>query len=187
MLKIKVYEIGGKEEIFTSEAWRRAFDINEPIYTELCHEFYATYEFDEVVTDEELITKKLIKFRLGGRETSTTSDWFLVFDKTQFFDDDILVDGLLTLLTPFSYVEVKKLLLACVCTSCLSTVLILYIPSAMTLVLTPCFFLLVEVCKVTLVLPTKSLFDVGSTRISIFIVNTLVSLGCSGKYHKDIA
>ncbi|GJZ25369.1 hypothetical protein Tco_0569622 [Tanacetum coccineum] len=35
------------EEIFSSEAWRRAFDINEPIYTELCHEFYSTYEFDE--------------------------------------------------------------------------------------------------------------------------------------------
>ncbi|GJR80644.1 zf-CCHC domain-containing protein [Tanacetum coccineum] len=35
--------------------------------------------------------------------------------------------------------------------------------------------------------PTKSLFDVGSSRISIFIVNTLVSLGCSGKYHNDIA
>ncbi|GKD21794.1 hypothetical protein Tco_1223497 [Tanacetum coccineum] len=28
--------------------------------------------------------------------------------------------------------------------------------------------------------PTKSLFDVGSRRISIFIVNTFVSLGCSG-------
>ena len=28
--------------------------------------------------------------------------------------------------------------------------------------------------------PTKSLFDVGSRRISIFIVNTCVSLGCSG-------
>ncbi|GJW01877.1 hypothetical protein Tco_1560733 [Tanacetum coccineum] len=35
--------------------------------------------------------------------------------------------------------------------------------------------------------PTKSLFDAGSSRISIFIVNTLVSLGCSGKYHNDIA
>ncbi|GJS67843.1 hypothetical protein Tco_0682408 [Tanacetum coccineum] len=29
--------------------------------------------------------------------------------------------------------------------------------------------------------PTKSLFDAGSSRISIFIVSTLVSLGCSGK------
>ncbi|GKG01788.1 hypothetical protein Tco_0306493 [Tanacetum coccineum] len=39
MLKIKIVEMGGQEEIFTFEAWRRAFDINEPIYTELCHEF----------------------------------------------------------------------------------------------------------------------------------------------------
>ncbi|GJZ75633.1 hypothetical protein Tco_0640098 [Tanacetum coccineum] len=66
MLDIKVYEMRGQEEIFTSEARRRMFDINDPIYIELCHEFYSTYEFDEVVTDEELITKKLIKFRLGG-------------------------------------------------------------------------------------------------------------------------
>ncbi|GJX61723.1 hypothetical protein Tco_0294623 [Tanacetum coccineum] len=35
--------------------------------------------------------------------------------------------------------------------------------------------------------PTKSLFDVGSSRISIFIVNTLVSLGCSGKITRIIA
>ncbi|GJY35241.1 hypothetical protein Tco_0420619 [Tanacetum coccineum] len=47
MLEIKVYEMGGEEDIFNSEAWRRAFDINEPIYTELCHEFYSTYKFDE--------------------------------------------------------------------------------------------------------------------------------------------
>ncbi|GJZ50114.1 hypothetical protein Tco_0604304 [Tanacetum coccineum] len=65
MFEIKVYEVGGQEEIFSSEAWRRAFDINEPIYTELCYEFYSTYKFDEVVTDDELMTKKLIKFRLG--------------------------------------------------------------------------------------------------------------------------
>ncbi|GJX06862.1 hypothetical protein Tco_0194794 [Tanacetum coccineum] len=65
MLEIKVYEVGGQEEIFCYEVWRRAFDINEPIYTELCHEFYSTYKFDEVVTDDELMTKKLIKFRLG--------------------------------------------------------------------------------------------------------------------------
>nr|GEY76262.1 hypothetical protein [Tanacetum cinerariifolium] len=46
---IKVYEMGGKKEIFSFEAWRRVFDINEPTYTELCHEFYSTYEFDEVI------------------------------------------------------------------------------------------------------------------------------------------
>ncbi|GJU76330.1 hypothetical protein Tco_1273400 [Tanacetum coccineum] len=58
--------MGGEEEIFSSKAWRRAFDINEPIYTELCHEFYSTYDFDEEVTNKELMTKKIIKFRLGG-------------------------------------------------------------------------------------------------------------------------
>ncbi|GKE06033.1 hypothetical protein Tco_1398051 [Tanacetum coccineum] len=74
MLEIKVYKMGGQEEIFTSEAWRNAFDINEPIYTELCHDFYSTYEFDEEVTNEELIKKKLIKFRLGRRAHSLTFD-----------------------------------------------------------------------------------------------------------------
>ncbi|GKE21428.1 hypothetical protein Tco_1432940 [Tanacetum coccineum] len=72
MLEIKVYEVEGQEEIFKSEAWRRIFDINEPIYTELCHEFYSTYEFDEVVTDDELMTKKLIKFKLAGRGHTLT-------------------------------------------------------------------------------------------------------------------
>ncbi|GKA24910.1 hypothetical protein Tco_0710943 [Tanacetum coccineum] len=38
MLEIKMYEAGSQEEIFSSEAWRRVFDINEPIYTELCHD-----------------------------------------------------------------------------------------------------------------------------------------------------
>nr|GEZ92820.1 hypothetical protein [Tanacetum cinerariifolium] len=35
---------------------------------ELCREFYSTYEFDEVCDDDELQTKRIIKFRLGGRE-----------------------------------------------------------------------------------------------------------------------
>nr|GEX17259.1 hypothetical protein [Tanacetum cinerariifolium] len=34
--------------------------------------------------------------------------------------------------------------------------------------------------------PTKSLFDDGSSKISIFIVNTYVSLGCSGKISRII-
>ncbi|GKD60923.1 hypothetical protein Tco_1298432, partial [Tanacetum coccineum] len=50
----------------------RAFNISEPIYLELCHEFYSTYEFDEVRTDDEFQTKKIIKFRLGGRAHSLT-------------------------------------------------------------------------------------------------------------------
>ncbi|GJX76477.1 putative reverse transcriptase domain-containing protein, partial [Tanacetum coccineum] len=46
--------VGSDEEIFTSVEWIRAFNINEPIYSELCHEFYSTYEFDEVYIDDEL-------------------------------------------------------------------------------------------------------------------------------------
>ncbi|GKC30279.1 hypothetical protein Tco_1037573 [Tanacetum coccineum] len=72
MLRIKLCEAGSDEEIFTSVAWIRAFNINEPIYAELCHEFYSTYKFDEVCADDELQTKKIIKFRLGGRAHSLT-------------------------------------------------------------------------------------------------------------------
>nr|GEU81083.1 hypothetical protein [Tanacetum cinerariifolium] len=54
MLRIKLREAGSNEEIFTSVTWIRAFNINEPIYSELFHEFYSTYEFDEVCADDEL-------------------------------------------------------------------------------------------------------------------------------------
>nr|GEV11739.1 hypothetical protein [Tanacetum cinerariifolium] len=70
--KYRVREAESDEEIFTSVAWIRAFNINEPIYAELCHEFYSTYEFDEVRADDELQSKKIIKFRLGGRAHSLT-------------------------------------------------------------------------------------------------------------------
>ncbi|GJZ29495.1 hypothetical protein Tco_0574142 [Tanacetum coccineum] len=72
MLEIKVYEAGSQEEIFSSEVWRRVFDINKSIYTKLCHEFYSTYEFDEVCADDELRIKKVIKFQLCGRAHSLT-------------------------------------------------------------------------------------------------------------------
>ncbi|GKA02132.1 ribonuclease H-like domain-containing protein [Tanacetum coccineum] len=72
MLRIRVREAESEEVIFTSVAWMRAFNINEPIYAELCHEFFSTYEFDEVCADDELQTKKIIKFRLGGRAHSFT-------------------------------------------------------------------------------------------------------------------
>nr|GEZ74656.1 hypothetical protein [Tanacetum cinerariifolium] len=49
MLKIRLHEARSNEEIFTFVAWIRAFNINEPIYAELCHEFHSTYEFDEEV------------------------------------------------------------------------------------------------------------------------------------------
>ncbi|GJW98955.1 hypothetical protein Tco_0180763 [Tanacetum coccineum] len=50
----------------------RTFNIKEPIYAELCHEFYSTYEFDKVCADDELQSKKIIKFRLGGRAHNLT-------------------------------------------------------------------------------------------------------------------
>nr|GEZ08196.1 hypothetical protein [Tanacetum cinerariifolium] len=66
MLRIRLREARFDEEIFTLATWIRALNINEPIYMELCHEFYSTYESDEVYADDELQTKKIIKFRLGG-------------------------------------------------------------------------------------------------------------------------
>ncbi|GJX99259.1 hypothetical protein Tco_0356278 [Tanacetum coccineum] len=68
----RLREAESNEEILTSVAWIRAFNINELVYVELCHEFYSTYEFDEVCADDELQTKKIIKFRLGGRAHSLT-------------------------------------------------------------------------------------------------------------------
>nr|GEY34534.1 hypothetical protein [Tanacetum cinerariifolium] len=47
-------------------------DATEMRSREVCHEFYPTYEFDEVCVDDELKTKKIIKFRLGGRAYSLT-------------------------------------------------------------------------------------------------------------------
>nr|GEZ13105.1 hypothetical protein [Tanacetum cinerariifolium] len=72
MLRIRLREARSDEEIFNSVAWIKAFNINEPIYVKLCHEFYSTYKFDEVCTDDELQTKKIIKFRLGERAYSLT-------------------------------------------------------------------------------------------------------------------
>nr|GEW24146.1 hypothetical protein [Tanacetum cinerariifolium] len=72
MLTIKLFVAGTNEEIFTFEAWTNAFNIDKPIYSELYHEFYSTYEFDEVCATDELRTKKIIKFRLCGRAFSWT-------------------------------------------------------------------------------------------------------------------
>nr|GEX82752.1 hypothetical protein [Tanacetum cinerariifolium] len=47
-------------------------DATEMQSLELCHEFYSTYEFDEVYADDEMQTNKIIKFRLGGRTHSLT-------------------------------------------------------------------------------------------------------------------
>ncbi|GJV58933.1 ribonuclease H-like domain-containing protein [Tanacetum coccineum] len=65
-------EAQSEEEIFFFVALVRAFNIREPIDPKLCHEFYATYEFDEVCVSDELQSKKIISFRLGGRAHSLT-------------------------------------------------------------------------------------------------------------------
>nr|GEW66041.1 hypothetical protein [Tanacetum cinerariifolium] len=72
MLRIRLREARSDEAVFTLVAWIRAFNINGPIYAELCHEFYSTYEFDKVCADDELQTKKIIKFRLRGHAHSLT-------------------------------------------------------------------------------------------------------------------
>ncbi|GJU64059.1 hypothetical protein Tco_1245894 [Tanacetum coccineum] len=58
ILRIKLREDESNEEIFTFVAWIRAFNIKEPIYAELYHEFYSNYKFDEVCADDELQSKK---------------------------------------------------------------------------------------------------------------------------------
>ncbi|GJZ00943.1 hypothetical protein Tco_0518904 [Tanacetum coccineum] len=70
--KSRLREAESNKEIFISVAWISSFNINEPIYAELCHEFYSTYEFDKVCADDERQTKKIIMFRLGGRAHSLT-------------------------------------------------------------------------------------------------------------------
>nr|GEY05162.1 hypothetical protein [Tanacetum cinerariifolium] len=59
--KSRLREAGSDEEIFISVAWIRAFNINEPINVELCHEFYSTYEFDKVCAGDDLQSKKIIR------------------------------------------------------------------------------------------------------------------------------
>nr|GEV84167.1 hypothetical protein [Tanacetum cinerariifolium] len=63
------------------------FDINERIYIKLCHEFYSTYTFDEVCVDDELRTKKVIKFRLRGGlrsdENFNAMDYWLIISSEE--------------------------------------------------------------------------------------------------------
>ncbi|GKC69462.1 hypothetical protein Tco_1115345 [Tanacetum coccineum] len=92
MLRISLREAKSNEEIFTSVAWIRAFNINETIYAELCHEFYSTYEFDKVCADDELQNKKIIKFRLGGHAHNLS---LLEFSRSLglYHVDELVEDG----------------------------------------------------------------------------------------------
>nr|GEY06298.1 hypothetical protein [Tanacetum cinerariifolium] len=57
MLRIRLRAAGSDEEIFTYVAWIRAFNLNAPVYAELCQEFYSTYEFDERTSRYKKIKK----------------------------------------------------------------------------------------------------------------------------------
>nr|GEW48657.1 hypothetical protein [Tanacetum cinerariifolium] len=77
-------EMGGNEEIFTFEPWRRAFDSNEPIYTEFCHDFYSTYDFDEEAP-AEFVTRLAKKMQLFTDEVlngPSASIYYRSFDAT---------------------------------------------------------------------------------------------------------
>nr|GEV76115.1 hypothetical protein [Tanacetum cinerariifolium] len=52
------------QEVFTSQAWRRLFDIKGPLVHELILEFFNTFRFEEVVLD--LDTTGVLQFELGG-------------------------------------------------------------------------------------------------------------------------
>ncbi|GJT85086.1 hypothetical protein Tco_1066803 [Tanacetum coccineum] len=52
------------QEVFTSQAWRRLFDIRGPLVYELILEFFSTFRFGEAVID--LDTARALQFHLGG-------------------------------------------------------------------------------------------------------------------------
>ncbi|GJR14596.1 hypothetical protein Tco_0797248 [Tanacetum coccineum] len=56
MLRIKLREAESNEEISTFVAWIRAFNINEPIYAELCiRSYYSTYVFDDSLCRRDIV------------------------------------------------------------------------------------------------------------------------------------
>nr|GFA73452.1 hypothetical protein [Tanacetum cinerariifolium] len=79
MLRIRLHEAGSDEEIFTFVAWIRTFNINEPIYAKLCHEFYSTYKFDEVC---------VLVMRLGLYQVTELEEGFNVYFKGGLRSDE---------------------------------------------------------------------------------------------------
>ncbi|GJY04447.1 hypothetical protein Tco_0370387 [Tanacetum coccineum] len=77
MLKISLKEAQTEEEVYFFVAWVRDFNIREPIYPKLCHEFYATYEFDEEIGIVIMLTKWKKK-RTNGYEKIQRNDLWLL-------------------------------------------------------------------------------------------------------------
>ncbi|GJR82328.1 ribonuclease H-like domain-containing protein [Tanacetum coccineum] len=65
-VKISLKEAQSDEEIFFFVAWVRAFNTREPIYPELCHKFYATYERLGLYHAEELEEEGFDTYFQGG-------------------------------------------------------------------------------------------------------------------------
>lgn len=59
-------------EIVTSQMWKRAVEIKEPIYMEWCLEFFSSVVVKKEITNEEVMTDKFLRFRLGGVEREVT-------------------------------------------------------------------------------------------------------------------
>ncbi|GJU85395.1 hypothetical protein Tco_1292941 [Tanacetum coccineum] len=89
MLRIRLREAGSDEEIFTSMAWIRAFNINEPIYAELCHdltllEFARRLGLYQAVELEEEGFNVYFEGGLRSDEHFNAQDyWTTMYDKVQ--------------------------------------------------------------------------------------------------------
>ena len=59
-------------EIVTSQMWKRAIEIREPIHMEWCLEFFSSLLVKKEIFDEGLLTDEFMKFRIGGVERSIT-------------------------------------------------------------------------------------------------------------------
>ncbi|GJU98697.1 hypothetical protein Tco_1327968 [Tanacetum coccineum] len=62
--------------LFTSQAWRRLFDIRGPLVHELILEFLSTFRFGEGILD--LDTPKALRFQLGGARHRLSWRQFIV-------------------------------------------------------------------------------------------------------------
>ena len=50
------------DEFVTSQMWRRAVEIREPIYIEWCLEFFSSLRVKQDISDEEALTGIFMKF-----------------------------------------------------------------------------------------------------------------------------
>lgn len=67
--QLKSYLVHTKEDgQLYPKAWLRLFDIREPVYRELCYEFFATFYFDTLCDDYD--RDNMISFHLGGKDHS---------------------------------------------------------------------------------------------------------------------